>query len=149
MGPQAHYAVRINIAYFIGGIRGATYPIHYISLFFLHSFFSFALVRKEEHDGSSWEKWEDSCYIGFILIFAHDCATCVWYASIGTRWRIGECLFFSICFESMNISDCSVWTFERNIGVTNRLLLVFFIEKNCSSKELMYLIRHSSVILSG
>jgi hypothetical protein len=37
-------------------------------------------------------------------------------------------LVFSIYFESMNMSDCRVWVFERNVGFTD-ILLDYFIEK--------------------
>lgn len=33
-------------------------------------------------------------------------------------------LLFRICLESMNMSHRSVWSFERNVGFTNRLLLL-------------------------
>ena len=35
-------------------------------------------------------------------------------------------LIFSICFETMNMSNRSVWAFERNVGFTDRLLLGSF-----------------------
>ena len=77
------------------GTEGQPYLTSYISLFSL--FFNFSLWvlhwwgRKGEHVGSSWEKRKDSNCIGFVLVFAHDCATCAWYVSIGTQWRMGKC----------------------------------------------------------
>jgi hypothetical protein len=38
-------------------------------------------------------------------------------------------LILSICFEGMKMSDRNVWTFERNVGFTDRLLLGFFSKK--------------------
>ena len=52
-------------------------------------------------------------------------------------------LILSIWFESMKMSACSVWAFEKNVGFTNWLLLSSFMKK-CSSKELVYVIFYSS-----
>ena len=51
-------------------------------------------------------------------------------------------LFFSIYLESMNMSDCSVWALEKNVGFTDRLLLGSFMGNKFSSKVLMNLKIH-------
>ena len=38
-------------------------------------------------------------------------------------------MYFSMCFEIMNMSDCGVWEFERNVRFTDRLLLGSFTQK--------------------
>ena len=50
------------------------------------------------------------CLCNMCLICKH------WYS-------MKSALIFSICFECMNISNCSVWAFERNVRFTNRWLL--------------------------
>ena len=62
----------------------------YLHCLIFHLFFLvlYPWWRKREHDGSYWEKREDSCCVGFILVFAHDCATWAWYTSIGIQQRM-------------------------------------------------------------
>jgi hypothetical protein len=56
----------------------------YFHFFFSFSLFlSYTLVKMER---AWWKKKE-----GFTLLFANDCATCAWYASIGTQWSKGDC----------------------------------------------------------
>ena len=183
-------------------IEGQPYP-H--SLYIFIYFFIFLLSvwvlhwswRKQQHDGSSWEKREGSCCIGFTLVFAHDCATCASYASIVTdthptpagagqqrtiptsmghfqsyftqweplvatsastlrslvthtnkcgwaingQWKMPWFLAFAFSIWAWAIVVC---IHLRDIRVTNRSLLFFFHIKKCSSKELVYLIIHSS-----
>ena len=47
--------------------------------------------------------------------------------ALNGEWE--NALILSICFESMKMSDRSVWAFERNVGFTDRLLLGSFTEK--------------------
>jgi hypothetical protein len=51
-------------------------------------------------------------------------------------------MILSICFESKNMSDYSVWAFKRDVRFTDTFLLGFFTKKKCSSKELVYVIKH-------
>ena len=37
-------------------------------------------------------------------------------------------LILTICIDSIKMSDRSVWAFERNVGLTNRFLLLSFTE---------------------
>jgi hypothetical protein len=53
--------------------------------------------------------------------------------ALNVQWE--NALIFSNCFENMNMSDRSVWVFERYVGCTNTLLLDFyFLQKECSNK---------------
>ena len=54
-----------------------------------------------------------------------------------------NCLILNICFKGMKMSNRIVWTFERNVRFTNRLLLGYFMDK-WSSKELVYVTINSS-----
>ena len=135
-----------TIVYFIGGKRGATLPLYTFTV--VYRFSSFLLVlywweKKEEHDESSWEKREDSYYIDFILVVAHVLDMQV--LALNGGW---ENALFGILKRKKNMNNCSVWTFERSVGFTNRLLLDSFTEK-CLSKELVYLIMHSRFFVSG
>jgi hypothetical protein len=47
--------------------------------------------------------------------------------ALNGEWE--NALILGICFESMKVSDRSVWAFERNVGFTDRLLLGSFTEK--------------------
>ena len=68
-------------------------------------------------------------------MFAHDCKTFARYASIGTQWTMEECLDFSLCFESMNMSDRSVWAFEKNVGFHQYFIIGFFYEKKVQANN--------------
>ena len=57
-------------------------------------------------------------------------------------WK--NALILSICFESMKMSDCSMWEFKRTVRFTNTFWLGSFMKKNDTSKELVYVIKHSS-----
>ena len=76
----------------------------------------------------------------------------VWYVldmqalALNEQWE--NALILSICFESMKMSNRSVWAWERNVGFTDRLLLGSFMEKY-SSKELVYVIIHSSFFVKN
>ena len=50
----------------------------------------------------------------------------------------GNALILSIFFESMKTSDISMWAFERNAGLTNRLLLCSFMEKKFKPKTRIF-----------
>ena len=41
--------------------------------------------------------------------------------ALNKEWK--NALILSTCFEGMTISDCSVWTSERNVGFIINLLL--------------------------
>ena len=47
--------------------------------------------------------------------------------ALNGKWE--NALISSICFESMKMSDCSVWAFKRIVGFDDRLLLGFFMEE--------------------
>ena len=47
--------------------------------------------------------------------------------TLNGKWE--NALILSICFEGMTLSDRNVWTFEINVGLTDRLLLGSFTEK--------------------
>ena len=64
--------------------------------------------------------------------------------ALNEEWK--NALILSICFESMKMSDRSVWAFERNIGFTDRLLLGSFTEKNIQTKNLC-MSQHNQVSL--
>ena len=53
--------------------------------------------------------------------------------ALNGNWE--NALIFGIGFESMNMSNRSVWAFERNVGFTNRLLLGPLTRKNVQAKN--------------
>ena len=46
-----------------------------------------------------------------------------------------ECPDFSLCFESMNMSDRSVWAFEKNVGFHQYFIIGFFYEKKVQANN--------------
>ena len=64
--------------------------------------------------------------------------------ALNDEWK--NALFFSINLESVNMSDCSVWALEKNVGFTDRLLLGSFTGNKFLSKVLMNLKIHSSFL---
>ena len=54
---------------------------------------------------------------------------------LNEEWE--NALILSICFESMKMSDRSVWAFERNVGFTNKLLLGSFEERTFKQRTLV------------
>ena len=59
-------------------------------------------------------------------------------------------MILSIFFKSMKMSDYSVWTFERNVGFTDMLLLGFLREKMFKQRTtVVYVIIHPSFFVRG
>ena len=58
------------------------------------------------------------------MIVQHVLDMQIW--ALNEEW--GNAMILRNCFQSMKTSDCSVWTIERNVGFTYRLLLGFFLE---------------------
>jgi hypothetical protein len=59
------------------------------------------------------------------IIVQHVLDMHVW--ALNEEWR--NAMILSIFFQSMKMSDRNVWTFEKNVGFTNRLLLNSFTKK--------------------
>ena len=118
-----------TIAYFIGGEKGQPCLIRYISS---SSIFSkknlYWQERKWEHDGSSQEKRENlvvfALYWCLHMIVQH--VVDMHVLALNGEWKTA--MILSICFESMNMSDCC-GHLKKNVGSTDRLLLGFFTGK--------------------
>ena len=54
--------------------------------------------------------------------------------ALNGEWEIA--LILSICFESMNMSDRSVWPFERKCRVHRYVIIGFFHGRNVQAKNL-------------
>ena len=101
-----------------------SYLTNYISSFFFS--LSFWVLhrwgRKREHDGSYWHNREEYCCIDFILMFAHDYATCAWYATSPLNGELENALILSICSKGMKTNKSSLWAFGKIVRFTNRLV---------------------------
>ena len=135
---------------FLGVKGGAALP-HWLHIFI---FFSYSSLEKRR----AW--WIilreeggfllNGLYIGLRPRLCNMCLICDHWHSMDNG-RIPR--FFSICIESMKMSDHSVWAFERNVGFIDRLLWGWVLSREkiyiYSSKELMYGILHSSFFMRG
>ena len=53
--------------------------------------------------------------------------------ALNKEWE--NAIILSIFFESMKMSDYCAWTFERNVGFTNMLILSSLPKKNFQGKN--------------
>ena len=121
--------------------------------FFHFFFFEFYIGEKERRARCIILKARiitrnDSCCIGFILCLHMIRQHVLHMQALALNGEWKNTFIFRILFKSMKINDYGVSGYKRNLGFTDILLLGYFM-KNCSNKELMYLIAHSSFFVRG
>jgi hypothetical protein len=77
-----------------------------------------------------WEVRKDSSNCGYILLFAHDGATYVWYTSIACSQRQMEQCIESRFFLNYVHEQVYWWAFKSQFTV-----LLGSLQKRCSSKK--------------